>query len=142
VSWKPINEHYEVSDEGEVRSLPRIVKFGNKQRKIKERILKKILEREYHVVTINKKKYRVSQLVAKAFCPNPNNYSDIKHIDNNKTNNKASNLKWISPEERIALSKKQINSIHLTLQNNPFSKKLLPIKTDTYEKSEKKTLIS
>ena len=37
---------------------------------------------------------RVHILVAKAFIPNPNNYSVVMHIDNNKANPNMSNLKW------------------------------------------------
>lgn len=32
------------------------------------------------------------------FVPNPNNYTSIDHIDNDLTNNKASNLKWVDAE--------------------------------------------
>lgn len=42
------------------------------------------------------KNIRVHQLVAQAFIPNPNNYSEINHIDENKLNNLSSNLQWCS----------------------------------------------
>lgn len=45
--------------------------------------------------------YRVHQLVALAFIPNPNNYKQINHIDGNPHNNKVSNLEWCSAAHNI-----------------------------------------
>ena len=40
------------------------------------------------------KKRNIHQLVAEAWVPNPNNYTEILHIDENNRNNHYSNLKW------------------------------------------------
>ena len=42
----------------------------------------------------NTKEFLVHELVAKTFVPNPNNYPYVEHIDGNRTNNRADNLKW------------------------------------------------
>jgi hypothetical protein len=36
----------------------------------------------------------IHQLVAEVFVPNPNNYTEIDHIDRNKKNNSKDNLRW------------------------------------------------
>ena len=38
--------------------------------------------------------YSVHRIVAEVFIPNPNNYLEINHKDENKTNNNAENLEW------------------------------------------------
>ena len=40
------------------------------------------------------KHYLLHRLVANAFIPNPNNYLEINHKDENKQNNHISNLEW------------------------------------------------
>ena len=42
------------------------------------------------------KKFVLHKLVAQAFLENPNNYKEVNHIDENKTNNRADNLEWCS----------------------------------------------
>lgn len=56
---------------------------------------------EYTSLSLNKKMYcfKVHRLVAKAFIPNPDNKGCIDHIDRDKHNNRADNLRWCTLSE-------------------------------------------
>ena len=87
-----MNGLYQVSNLGRVKSLPRF-------HKTRETILKPgIQKRGYLYVNLCKnnkcKTHRVHRLVAETFISNPNNLSEVNHIDENKTNNCIDNLEW------------------------------------------------
>ena len=94
--WKTAEGYgVEVSTDGEVRN-PRT---GNILRQRKSR-------KGYMTVAVRpdgkwskSKCFRVHREVAKAFIPNPNNKPQVNHIDGNKTNNKATNLEWMTHKE-------------------------------------------
>lgn len=92
--WRKIENTvtpYEVSNEGNVRSLDYIDKSNHLR---KGKILPKHLVKGYYYVNIDRKLVRLHRLVAMAFIPNPNNLPQINHIDENKLNNCADNLEW------------------------------------------------
>lgn len=101
--WKPILGYeclYEVSSEGRVRSLDRIIIYKDGRRKIlKERILhNNVNDLGYYFVSLSKngeqKKYKVHRLVAQAFLPNPNNLPCVNHKDETPSHNNVENLEW------------------------------------------------
>jgi len=55
----------------------------------------------YNMVRVNKKRVHVHKLVALAYVPNPDNNVIVVHIDKDKTNNHATNLKWLGKDEKL-----------------------------------------
>lgn len=106
--WKPIigYEKYEVSNYGRIRQKYGIMKQEPNVRN------------GYLCVGLvnsdgKRKMLKVHRLVAHAFC---NGYSDerkeVNHIDGNITNNKATNLEWVTTSENVQHSYDKLNRIH------------------------------
>lgn len=54
----------------------------------------------------------VSELVAKAFVDNPNNYDSIKFKDGNTKNNDADNLEWVPREQSTTYGGEEVYQIN------------------------------
>lgn len=100
--WKDIKGyegHYQISNLGRVKSLPRKYKWGNGYKETQEKILSTSKRNNGYLcvslcIDSKKKTHSLHKLVALTFIPNPNSYPCINHKDENKTNNKADNLEW------------------------------------------------
>lgn len=102
-NWKDIPGYeglYQISDFGNVRSLPKIWSIGNNGGTGYHDgiILKKILIKGYVVCNLIRDKkiktFRVHRLVGESFIPNPDNKPCINHKDLNRSNNIIDNLEW------------------------------------------------
>ena len=78
---------YEVSNTGIVREV--------KTKRIKRQTRS---NKGYSLICLNGKQYLVHRLVATTFIPNPNNYPQVNHKDENKVNNSIDNLEWCTNE--------------------------------------------
>lgn len=92
--WKDISGYeglYEVSNLGRVRRNGKILKPLKDSGYLRAHLSKNGIA----------KKVLIHRLVAFAFIPNPNNYPEINHKDEDKTNNTVENLEWCSREYNI-----------------------------------------
>jgi len=130
--WKVIAEypHYEVSNRGQVRSLPRIVKCGtrSKGRKFKGRILKPWITTNkgkgwYRTVSLcsdgSPRSFVIHRLVLTAF-RGPALGRHCRHLDGDSLNNRLANLVWGTCQENM--NDKKRHGTEGTGSKNPMAK--------------------
>jgi hypothetical protein len=147
--WRDIEEYkgyYQVSNLGRIKSLDRIISHkGHATQYIKGKLCngKIIKAGGYVVVSLSKnnkgKWIKIHQLVAKTFIPNPENKSEIDHINAIPTDNRVENLRWATrlenannPNTKASIAKSKLgNKCRIKLN-----------KLDAEKVSEIRTLLS
>lgn len=121
--WKPVvgyEGYYEVSNYGRVRSLDRPARFVSKNGMESMRVVRAkpiactVAKKSKRVSVMlskcgGKKRIAVHRLVAFAFVKNdnPEEYTEINHIDENPSNNRADNLEWCNRKYNMTYGKMQ-----------------------------------
>ena len=119
--WKDVENFtgiYSVSNTGLIKSLSRSVKAGDKMITLKERVLKNdVGKKGYCRVTLCKEskttRLLVHRIVASHFISNSENKPFVNHLDNNPSNNEASNLEYVTHSENMKHAQIQ-NRLHET----------------------------
>ena len=96
--WKDIDGYpnHEVSDQGFVRHkhMQKITNGGPDSK-------------GYRVIRLQNTLHRIHRIVAGAFLDNPDNHPCVDHIDHDKANNRAENLRWCSHAQNQMNKSKQ-----------------------------------
>lgn len=117
--WKPIPQYeglYEVSNYGEIRSAV--------TQRIKNQFTKPNGYKTVQLWVGNKGRSEyVHRLVAFAFVPNPNNYPQVNHKNEVKSDNRAENLEWCTQKYNNNYGTKNDRAVKANRENGFYERR-------------------
>lgn len=127
MNWLKLNDRYEISDFGDVRRIGSL------------NCLKPCARGDgYLVVNISgfrhKRNWKIHQLVAIAFIPNPEKKRSINHKNGIKTDNRLENLEWCTASENNKHAFRTLNRKPVSNNgfDNGFSKVVIDLSTGIF----------
>ena len=136
--WKAIPGYegrYEASTYGRIRSLfywnPPTSRYT--RREIPKILKQHMGSRGYYRVSLSKcdknrtqKVWPVHRLIALTWVPNPNNYPEVMHLDEDRENNRADNLGWGTSKmnNNAPLRKERLKKAHKNVINDEIKKQI------------------
>lgn len=130
--WREIDglQHYMVSNYGRIKSTDRVIMRNGAEAKIKGRIIRQNVGTNgylYFNSSVNgmAKTVYTHRCVALAFVPNDDKTKDtVDHINNNKRDNRAVNLQWLSQHDNASRWSTGMNPYDKHLAANPRAKRV------------------
>jgi len=137
--WKqiPFAHLYEVSSLGRIRNIEtkKVKKSPNIEKLKKEQTrVRYTLKTNVKTSKNGLKGFYLHRIIAQTFLENPNNCTDVNHIDGNPYNNTLSNVEWCSRKENM----KQFNS----QKNRPSHTRIVQIINKETNEVEKELKLS
>ena len=137
--WLPIKGYeqaYAVSSYGRIKTIDRTIIFSDgRVRGYKSQIVKiHKINQHYYVVSLSQNQRKsmkdVHRLVAETFVPNPHNYNEVNHKDENSFNNCADNLEWCTRKYNINYGNHNRKVSESKINNPKLSKPVIQIGLD------------